>query len=530
MPNAIHHHHHRRWRIPIIPLHSRQHPEFQRARSSGRPAIHIGKSRRRAIRTEIHHAVHRGKSAQLRGVVIRHRRAAAQCPRLGLDHQPARHAEHIAKRLGRSIMQKRRAGPHTEQAGRVDARESRSQPRSRTRPQRSHIMEIRGVAGVRVERIGVAGRALLALEHRLARDRGFRHQAVVSTVRALRNRRGSERRQIRGEIVHFLRAVGIRFHQRLVLDLALGQKSEAAEMLSDVDREILHLVEVRGPMQVAVSHAALAAQVDRVPQSLAALREIKHTPVVSAVHMAGRARNVGVHAHSVGRLVEDLLPLQNPLRELLRGRRADRRGRLSFAESEKRRQRRAREIAGEQVLNPQRSRLRIERHALRRGPRRNPQAQRAARRGLEHHRVEHRHIVLALQRDKQPVPERRHLQRHGRLAVVDIRAQRPLPRLAENFADDHRRLGFPDLVERRVQVDRAHHRPHRVLGREIGVHRRRFEIVGVVGFVLRKPTPAHRLVLLRDEPRHRMIRRDDHIGDVVRNAFALRGTVEWHRL
>jgi hypothetical protein len=91
---------------------------------------------------------------------------------------------------------------------------------------------------------------------------------------------------------------------------ALGAPSgsEVAELVADVVLEVLHLVEVGRPVQLAVAYAAPALQADGAAQAFAALGEVPHHTVVAAVRVAARAGDVVVLAHApVRRVVEHLL-------------------------------------------------------------------------------------------------------------------------------------------------------------------------------------------------------------------------------
>ncbi len=75
--------------------------------------------------------------------------------------------------------------------------------------------------------------------------------------------------------------------------------------------EVLHLVEVGAPVQLAVAQAGPALQADGAAQALAALGEVPHHAVVPTVGVAAGAGHVVVLAHApVGRVVEHQLAAQ----------------------------------------------------------------------------------------------------------------------------------------------------------------------------------------------------------------------------
>ena len=85
------------------------------------------------------------------------------------------------------------------------------------------------------------------------------------------------------------------------------QKARAAKGAADVVLEVLDLIEVAGPMHIAMPGAAASAQIRGAAQALATPGEVPGPPVVPAIDVAGGAGDVAVCAHArVGGVVEDL--------------------------------------------------------------------------------------------------------------------------------------------------------------------------------------------------------------------------------
>ncbi len=84
------------------------------------------------------------------------------------------------------------------------------------------------------------------------------------------------------------------------------EESAPAEGPADVVLEILDLVEIGGPVDVAVGEAGAPAQVGGAAQAFAAPGEVPHATVVASVKMAACAGDVAVGAHArIGGVVED---------------------------------------------------------------------------------------------------------------------------------------------------------------------------------------------------------------------------------
>ena len=83
---------------------------------------------------------------------------------------------------------------------------------------------------------------------------------------------------------------------------------EPPEGPAHVVLEVVHLVEVRAPVQGAVPHARPAEQIDGVPQPLAAVGEVPDDVIGVAVEVAVGAGHVAVLAQArVEAVVEQLL-------------------------------------------------------------------------------------------------------------------------------------------------------------------------------------------------------------------------------
>ncbi len=93
---------------------------------------------------------------------------------------------------------------------------------------------------------------------------------------------------------------------------AVLHQSGPAEVGADVVLEVLHLIEVGGPMHGSMSGARAPLKRDRVAQALPAVREVPDAPVLTPVQVATRARDVPVAAQAgiIG-VVEELLAEEN---------------------------------------------------------------------------------------------------------------------------------------------------------------------------------------------------------------------------
>ena len=173
--------------------------------------------------------------------------------------------------------------------------------------------------------VGEAGAAVAIVasegdEMRLAGAGLDGHAAVLVAPRAARQGVLGERVDVGGKRVELGGQAGFRRAETVLCrsEIGIGEEAGAAESAADVVLEVLDLVEVGGPVNVAVCRAAASLQGGGVAQALAAPGEIPDAPVVPAVEVAGGAAGVALRAHArVGGVVEDALARQHLGRQRL---------------------------------------------------------------------------------------------------------------------------------------------------------------------------------------------------------------------
>ncbi len=149
-----------------------------------------------------------------------------------------------------------------------------------------------------------------ALEDRPAALGGGRERAVGLAVRALEIR--VEARHVGGERVEVGADARLGIAERRVapgrVKVGVRHQPEAAERAADVVLEVLHLVEVRAPVDRPEARAGVPEKIDGVAEALAAIGEVPGSQVRLAVEVAVRAGDVaGARDPGVRRVVEELL-------------------------------------------------------------------------------------------------------------------------------------------------------------------------------------------------------------------------------
>jgi hypothetical protein len=274
-------------------------------------------------------------------------------------------------------------------------------------------------------RAGVADGAAFAFEDSLSGEGVGGERSVGGAMGALRDAPVVEAGEIGGERVEIGIEPGLGCPERGRGrgELRVCQEPGAAEVSADVVFEVLDLVEVRGPVDVALSGPGASVERGGVAEPLAPAGEVPGAPVETAVGVAGGAGEIPFAAHAwIAGMVEDPLAAKDRAGKDLGGGGGDAlAGEVRPARGEKAGQFEDGEVAPEVVLDEEPSRHRIDREAARGASDTLPRHESTESRGaVDVKAVEDGEVVVPLQRREKVVVEGPHGDGAGGVAVVEV--------------------------------------------------------------------------------------------------------------